>query len=382
MSQVNYFRDKIYRVPVEVNFNFLNRFYWGLVLPFNMQNQIKSNWCWAATANSVSHFYSALSPWTQCKIAAAELEKSCCNNPTPADCNVPWYLDRALSRTQNFVSYKSGTVSFNEIKDQLNAGLVIGTRIGWNGGGGHFMAIHGLSRILSTEYLYIDDPIYGKSVLKYNDFATNYQGSGSWTHSYFTKKKTYFMWLKDLVFNPKLLQVIPEVRPLARIPNMEGSLITEKMQDPEFFSAHNVYLIDLDKISERMDFPAEPNSMRVLEFEKEAPMAMYEVSVNESEPRFLNMNLNKEYFQRFDYALNTLIKAIPDEEEGELRTIRIPALNMEAVWIHFEKEENDRFMPLRLMEENGQKVFSKRDFMEYINALKKQQGTVDELMGA
>ena len=33
----------------------------------------------------------------------------------------------------------------------------------------------------------VDDPIYGHSVLSYNTLANDYQGSGSWTNSYYTK---------------------------------------------------------------------------------------------------------------------------------------------------------------------------------------------------
>lgn len=244
------------------------------------------------------------------------------------------------------------------------------------------MVIYGVSKILTNTYLYIDDPIYGKSVLTYNQFATNYQGAGTWTHTYFTKKKTYIMWLKDLVFHPSLLKVIPEVRPLARIPDLQREITRENLGEPEFFSAHHVYVLNLDKISERMDLPKEASSMRVMEFEENKPIAMYEVGINESNPQFLNLNMNKEYFQKFDYALNHLVNAIPEKEEGELRTIRIPALNLEVAWIHFENEESDRFMPLRLMEENGQKVFNKKSILEYINAQKRQLGKMDELMGA
>jgi hypothetical protein len=74
-------------------------------LSFDMQMQTQSNWCWAATATSVSRFYWFLSTWTQCQVANAELERSdCCNSNVPGACNVPWFLDRALTRTNNFVS--------------------------------------------------------------------------------------------------------------------------------------------------------------------------------------------------------------------------------------------------------------------------------------
>ncbi len=376
-----FLRDKLTRFPVEFSFNYYNWFYQNTVLPFNMEAQTKSNWCWAATAKSVSHFYSGLSPWTQCKIASDELSQTCCTTPVPSACNVPWYLNSALDRTHNFVSYQSGTLTYNEIKAQLDLGLVVGVRIGWNGGGGHFMVIYGVSRILFNEYLYIDDPIYGKSVLSYNEFATNYQGSGTWTHSYFTKKYFYFMWLKDLVFNPNLLKVIPEVRPLARFNNPQVKL-NEPLPDPEFGTAHHSYVLGLNEINDGMKLPERPVSLRVMEFENAMPFAMYEVGLNEDKPQFMQLNSNQDYFKKFDYALNSLKRHVQDDEQGELRTIRIPALNIEAAWIHFDDESRDKFMPLRLFDENGQEVFAKDDFIAYINRQKARMGKMDELMGA
>jgi hypothetical protein len=65
-------------------------------LNFAMQAQTQSNWCWSATATSVSHFYWWFSPWVQCTVVNAELGRTdACNSPVPAACNVPWYLDRA-----------------------------------------------------------------------------------------------------------------------------------------------------------------------------------------------------------------------------------------------------------------------------------------------
>src|SRR5262245_21914601 len=107
-------------------------------LAFNMQAQTQTNWCWAATSTSVSHFYWLFSPWTQCKVANAELGHSdCCNSPVPAPCNVPWYLDRALTRTKNFVSIVAGQASFQQVRTEIDAGRPVGARIGWGGNGGH-----------------------------------------------------------------------------------------------------------------------------------------------------------------------------------------------------------------------------------------------------
>ena len=381
MPQTTILRDNLSRVALNFDFRYYNWFYQNVVLPFNMEAQTQSNWCWAATAKSVSHFYSGLSPWTQCKIAGKELTQTCCTSPVPSACNVPWYLNKALDRTFNYVSMQSGTISWSEIKSQLDQGLVVGTRIGWNGGGGHFMVIYGVSRVFHNEYLYIDDPIYGKSVLSYNEFATNYQGAGSWTHTYFTKKHYYFMWLKDLQFNPRLLSPIPEVRPFARFNNPKFN-VTQEIPEPEYSTAHHTYVIGLNEISPESRFPERPVSLRVMEFEDSAAVAMYEVGLNEEQPQFMQLNVNKEYFTNFENALNRLKREGNEDYPGELRAIRVPALNLEAVWVHYDDPQHDKFVLVRQFGEDGRKVFNQAEFMEYLNRQKAQMGQMDELMGA
>ena len=381
MPPTNILRDNLSRVALNFDFNYYNWFYQNVVLPFNMEAQTQSNWCWAATAKSVSHFYSGLSPWTQCKIASKELTQTCCTSPVPGACNVPWFLNKALDRTLNFVSMQNGTISWSDIKNQIDQGLVVGTRIGWNGGGGHFMVIYGVSRVLFSEYLYIDDPIYGKTVLSYNEFATNYQGSGTWTHTYFTKKHFYFMWLKDLQFNPRLLSPIPEVRPLARFNNPKFN-INQEIPDPEYSTAHHTYVMGLNEISNESRLPEKPVSLRVMEFENAAPIAMYEVGLNEEQPQFMQLQTNKEYFSSFENALNRLKRVGNDDYPGELRALRIPALNVEAAWVHYDDARQDKFVLVRQFGDEGTKVFDQGEFIQYLNKQKAQMGEMDELMGA
>src|SRR5262249_17208683 len=133
-------------------------------LPLTMQAQTQTNWCWAATSTSVNQYYFP-STWTQCRVANAELGLTgCCNAPVPSACNVPWYLDRALTRTGNYVSFE-GPVTFERVKTEIDAGRPVGVRVGWSGGGGHFLVIEGYSRIGTNTFFDLDDPIYGESTL-------------------------------------------------------------------------------------------------------------------------------------------------------------------------------------------------------------------------
>lgn len=381
MAYTNLQAESSSQTPVELEFPYLNLNYVTAALAFNMERQTQSNWCWAATSKSVSYFYSALTPWTQCKVAGSELNKTCCTTPVPSVCNVPWYLDRALTRTGNFVSMQGGTISYARIKQELDRGLVVGTRIGWNGGGGHFMVIYGVAKIGFLEYLYIDDPIYGKSFLTYAQFATNYKGSGRWTHTYFTKKRFYIMWKKEPEINAKLLKPIAEIRPLTKINDPKYSP-SQQLSEPQLSMPHYNYVIGLNDIHNETRLPENPVSLRVLELESSEPQAIYEVGLDENNPQFLQVQSDKEYFNELENALDKLKQNANQEVTGEIRHIRVPALNVEAAWLHYEDEQPDKFTIIRQFANDNNKVLTEKEFTAYLNTLKSQMGDMDDLMGA
>ena len=378
--------ESAFSLALEREIAYLKWLFTYLVLPFNMQAQTQSNWCWAATSTSVSRFYSSLSPWTQCKVASKELNQQCCTTPVPGACNVPWYLDKALTRTNNFVSIQSGTVSWNTVKSQLQAGLVVGARIGWSGGGGHFMVLHGVSSSLfgPTKYLHIDDPIYGKSTLTYDQYATNYQGSGTWTHTYFTKKYFYFMWFKDLVFNPVLLKPIPEIRPLLAAYDEHIDLETLS-RESDFGIPHFVYSLPLNKISREPELPSSPAALRVLQMKQDAPVAYYDLGLDERNPTLLQMNNSQSFFSLMNSALGRLkSESQRRKTPGELRLLKVPALNLEALWLAYSGETQGLFAILpRFQYENfdNDKVYEEAEFLKLLSktASKMKQ---DETMGA
>jgi hypothetical protein len=150
---------------------------------FVMQHQQQTNWCWAAVAASVSAFFNPNTNWTQCGIVNAEFGRNdCCTQGSSTNCNRPWYLDRALTRTGNLRSWSSGAGTLADIMQEINASRPLCARIGWSGGGGHFVAIDGYNRDLGM--IAVDDPWFGASDVVLSTFQTAYQGSGSWTHTY------------------------------------------------------------------------------------------------------------------------------------------------------------------------------------------------------
>jgi hypothetical protein len=360
---------------------------------FNMQMQTESNWCWAATATSVSHFYWWWSTWTQCRVANGELAHSdCCNSPVPSACNVPWYLDKALTRTNNFVSIMGGQASFQQVKSEIDAGRPVGARIGWNGGGGHFMVIYGYSRILNFEYFDIDDPIYGKSHLSVSDFASNYQGSGTWTHTYFTK--SYFkMPIKYLIPIEPILRRIWEVRPLLQLKQgkisadesaeSRAAREAEEEKSTSLGMAQRVYSLGLDSLLGRREGRPQPVVLRVYETVGDTPKAFYDVT-EEAEPRVLQMSAAQPQLDLFTRGLNEVLAIVGEgEQQAELRVFRVPALNFEALWLSYEDESRDVLVPLHTVGRLPQnKPVPMKEALEALREAARPLANMDDTMGA
>jgi hypothetical protein len=148
-----------------------------------MMKQEQTNWCWSGCGTGTSHFYDQTSTWTQCGLANAEQGKTtCCQNPAP--CNLYGFLDTSLQTVGKFDHMTSSSEPDATITGQTQSGRPLGIRVAWGGGGAHFiMAVGGGPNNMVS----IKDPWYGASYIPYNTLLNSYQGSGSWTHSYFTK---------------------------------------------------------------------------------------------------------------------------------------------------------------------------------------------------
>jgi len=92
-------------------------------LSFVMEPQAQDNWCWAAVAVSVAAFYSPATPWTQCALADAALQRDdCCGDGASGLCNVPWYLERSLAGVGRLNSLTHSALSFVAVMDEIDAG--------------------------------------------------------------------------------------------------------------------------------------------------------------------------------------------------------------------------------------------------------------------
>jgi hypothetical protein len=162
--------------------------WWEDEIYFTMEHQLESNWCWAATSTSVAKFYDPDSTWTQCLVANNQTGRTdCCGSGASGACNVYGFLDKALTAVGRLQSWSGSVASTSQIETEVTFARPLCLRVAWSGGGAHFLAIKGQYSTNGTDYVTVDDPIYGLSNVAYNTLKTAYQGSGSWTHTYFTK---------------------------------------------------------------------------------------------------------------------------------------------------------------------------------------------------
>jgi len=163
---------------------------------FTMQTQFQDNWCWAAVATSTSLHYNSSSAWTQCQVANKILTRpsgvDCCASGSDPECDVEWYLDKALTATSNLHDVRAGAVGFADLTAQLNGDRPLAARVEWVGGGGHFVVFHQWEKTASgTEFVNVADPYYGGRTVPYNDCVSRYPATGTttgtWTHSHWTQ---------------------------------------------------------------------------------------------------------------------------------------------------------------------------------------------------
>jgi hypothetical protein len=144
------------------------------------QAQQKTNWCWAASGNSIAAFYGRSYSQNQfCNMAFGNNTNATCPNNQATLAND----QRAFSTIGiSSGSYVSSTLSFSTLVTEIAAGRPVMTRIGWTSGGGHMMDIIGYDSSDSTiEYYnpWPDDQRYNYST--YTWYRSNSQFA--WTHS-------------------------------------------------------------------------------------------------------------------------------------------------------------------------------------------------------
>jgi hypothetical protein len=149
-------------------------------LNISMQSQQQSNWCWAASGNTVAAWYGkSYSQNEFCNLAFGRSTNSTCpNNQATLGNDQQAFLQIGISRG----NYVTGTLSWSTVTSEINSNRPVMTRIQWSSGGGHMHVLYGYNP--DNGFVYWGDPWpdnYRYNWAAYNYYVTN--NSFRWTHS-------------------------------------------------------------------------------------------------------------------------------------------------------------------------------------------------------
>jgi hypothetical protein len=147
-----------------------------------MFNQEQRNWCWAASAQMILHYYGSMS-LRQCDLANwAFGVGGCCNAPSSSLCDQP-ISDAKISQLFSAYglqsSYTAGTVPSGVLQFEIDLNRPVQVAYSWTGGGGHVAVVIGWDTNATGTFLRVNDPAQGSGGFYYSDLLTAY-GLGVW----------------------------------------------------------------------------------------------------------------------------------------------------------------------------------------------------------
>ncbi|GAA4980214.1 papain-like cysteine protease family protein [Streptomyces hyderabadensis] len=149
-------------------------------LNISMQAQQLSNWCWAASGDTVAEYYGYDYSQNQfCNLAFGRAVNSSCPNWQATLGNDQQAFDRMGINPGRYVN---GYLNYDTITREIDADRPVMSRIQWQSGGGHMLTVYGYD--VSKNWVYWGDP--WPSSNRYNWATYSYyvnNGSFFWTHS-------------------------------------------------------------------------------------------------------------------------------------------------------------------------------------------------------
>lgn len=149
-------------------------------LNITMQAQQKTNWCWAASGNTIATWFGRNSSQNQfCNAAFGRAQGYECPNSQATLGNVQDGLSWA---GVNPGSYVNGRLRYPTVQAEIAAGRPVETRIQWSSGGGHMHVLYGYDD--SNSWVYWGDPWPSSNRYNWASHAWYVNNDEfSWTHS-------------------------------------------------------------------------------------------------------------------------------------------------------------------------------------------------------
>jgi hypothetical protein len=175
-----------------------------------------------------------------------------------------------------------------------------------------------------------------------------------------------------------ILKKIWETRPLLRF--RQPALALERPESAAMNLAlpHPVFNLGLDQLREAR-LPETPVHLRVMEVSDDKSRAFFDVALDQSATVRSVAGPNP-YLDLFDRGVNELLKATGTMEmEAELRLLQVPALYVDALWLHFDDPGRDIFFPVRAPFGPAPfRMYPARQFLDELSARARERPAGDE----
>jgi hypothetical protein len=113
-------------------------------------------WCWAASGQMVMR-YVAGAEVPQCDQANVHFARTdCCQSPTPQDCVKGGHADYSYWGVDS--QAHPASLTFEQLKAEIDANRPVGFRWAWTGGGAHLMVIIGYQILAGEQMLLVNNP--------------------------------------------------------------------------------------------------------------------------------------------------------------------------------------------------------------------------------
>ena len=123
--------------------------------------QEQTNWCWAACTEMVLHYYGNPDA-RQCEFANSLFNQTqCCEDPTDPACNQTCTGNdvEAVYANWNIRSTLiKGTVPFDGLQAEIDAGRPVEVAFKWTGGGAHVAIVRGWETNEMGPFVHVNDP--------------------------------------------------------------------------------------------------------------------------------------------------------------------------------------------------------------------------------
>jgi hypothetical protein len=113
-----------------------------LILPFHIQAQEMTSWCWSAVASSISFHFDDNSTWDQVEIVADAFNYDKQMEPDEG-WNRAWRIEGGLSVVGCLARSIDGNVAFGPILNELRHNRPVCVEINWDAYKGHAVVICG-----------------------------------------------------------------------------------------------------------------------------------------------------------------------------------------------------------------------------------------------